>query len=173
METENPRFRHGLEVLTNIITVCVLAFFVVVILQKQHSGRNQPIKGAEPEVGSQYGPIAGLDFTQSDKTLVLAISSECKFCRASAPLYRQLRERSEHNKAVKLVMIHPSSDSTFGEFSRQNGLGEVSVFPADFEDLKLIRTPALVLVNRGGRIQKVWIGKLSEKQEAEVLHVFG
>lgn len=161
-------FSHRLEIVTNVATIVALLVFGTMIIKKQYFPSRQPNLGVDPQVGAELGTIRGVDLHSRGKTLLVAISSQCKFCRESLPFYRNLERKSAGGTGVRLVFLHPEADLEFENFLSKNEIVGVPIVPADFKQLNIMRTPVILSVD-SGKINHVWVGKLRESEEGEVL----
>src|SRR6266403_2612076 len=49
--------------------------------------------------------LVGIDWSKSDRTVVLALSTGCHYCSESAPFYQKLQQQNPNN--VRLVAVLP------------------------------------------------------------------
>jgi hypothetical protein len=118
-----------LEVLANaaFLIVCVM---VTAVLGRQLIWPNAPIAAGAPARPAPtprpvYQPgerieLAGVDFTKSDKTLLLVIRSTCKYCTESMPFYKGLAGDSKLTATVRIVAVSPDdipvSEAYLGQY---------------------------------------------------------
>jgi hypothetical protein len=93
--------------------------------------------------------IPGVDWSKNGRTLVLAISTQCHFCKDSTPFYRKLEAQGGKGMGVHVDQV------------KQAGLGEIGVSG----------TPTMLLVNSSGIITKIWVGMLQPEAQEQVLSV--
>ena len=110
--------------------------------------------------------VRGIDWTQADRTLVLALDKNCEFCKESVPFYQKL---SALRSGTALVVAMPEQHSTIEEYLKRNAIPIRRMAPVPFTDLHVAGTPTLLLMDSKGTILNAWIGKLNEKQESEVI----
>jgi hypothetical protein len=118
-------------------------------------------------------PLDKASWSESPKTVVLALSTECRYCLESAGFYRVLG-RMAHPERFRVIAVlrEPLQESQ----PRLESLGIAllkDVRHADFAALRVHATPTLFIVNRDGNVDAAWTGKLSAAQEAEVLTLLG
>jgi hypothetical protein len=111
--------------------------------------------------------MPSVDISQARATLLLVLDSRCRFCTDSLPFYRRLVERLRHS-AIKITVVGYEDAATLSEYLAQHHLSVQHVQSISPSILRT-GTPALFLVDNRSRIIRVWKGKLSEKQEADVL----
>jgi hypothetical protein len=162
----------NLETATNIaiIVLCVVASAALI---RNFFFRPQgPQAPDQVKVGERIEAVKPILPAGSARTLVVAISPTCHFCNDSMPFYQRLMsERDKKGSAVKVVGAVPSPDVQKAE-AEHLATAQVSfdgLSPVDFQKIKVPGTPTLLLVDAAGKVEKVWVGKLDESGEKEVL----
>jgi len=102
------------------------------------------------------------------RTLVLALSTDCPYCRASLPFYRRVSALSD-KRMVRTLALFPSSERIGSEYLASERLTVDFVRQADLSALGIVAVPTVVLVDAKGRIEQTWTGKLSDSQEKQLL----
>jgi hypothetical protein len=155
-----------LEIAVNIAILC--AFLMVAALAGQrfwHARSADKISG--PEIGAKVS-LAGVDWSKSGRTLVLALSTTCHFCSESAEFYKRLiPEAISHG--VPVVAALPQSPAEGRSYLDELGLHVQNVLQAPLSAVDAAGTPTLLFVDRSGKISKAWVGKLAPQQESQVL----
>lgn len=126
---------------------------------------------AKPPQESPVGksvPLENVDWKENKKTLVLYISTTCRFCNESSPFYKRLVEKYADGKNVKLVAVLPQSVDEAKKHLTDLGVGINDVRNARLTSIGVSATPTLLLVNESGVISEYWRGKLTEDREKEV-----
>jgi thioredoxin-related protein len=107
-------------------------------------------------------------------TLLVAVREGCHFCEASAPFYKQLAEAAAKHPKTRLVAALPEAADKGRPFlEKLIGAHVEDVREADFDALKVRYTPTVLLVDHAGKVKNVWVGRLHEDQEAQVLKAAG
>ena len=120
-----------------------------------------------PEIGAKVS-LAGLDWSQSDRTLVLALSTTCHFCSDSAAFYRKLvPEALSHG--VPIVAVLPQSTAESRSYLDGLGLHVQDVLQSPLAAVDAAGTPTLLVIDRTGKISKAWVGTLAPEHENQVL----
>lgn len=172
-ETPQPaKKRFNLETATNIaiIVLCVVASAALINNYFLRNRAPQPPEG--PKVGERLEAVKTILPAGGGKTLVVAISPTCHYCNESMPFYQRLiTERDRKGSTVKVVGAVPGPEAKEAEAQHlaSAGVNLDGLSPIDFNDIKIPGTPTLLLVDGGGKVEKVWVGKLNEKSEKEVL----
>jgi thioredoxin-related protein len=116
---------------------------------------------------SLKGKIPDVDWSRNGRTLVLALSTTCHFCRESGPFYRRLQQ--EVKGRVKVLAILPQTESEGAQYLGEAGFNVDQVKQAVLPDIGVHGTPTMMLVDAKGRVTRIWFGKLQQQQEEEVL----
>ena len=159
---ERERLRHALELTTNlaVLTVCIAVVLVLV------RGRT-PQQHLALTRGSAFPAIENVKYGDADRTLILALSTQCHFCQESLPFYRALTQAKKNRSQI--VVLFPNSDSEVRHFVEHAGLTVDTVAEQNFDKLKILGTPTLILVDRTGKIADVWTGELPPSGEQQVI----
>jgi hypothetical protein len=122
------------------------------------------------------GPIAGtnvalpgFDWSGSNKTVVLALSSKCHFCSESAPFYQRLNDEMAQHRDARLIAVFPQEVGEAKQYLSALGVKIEDVRNATLNSIGVNGTPTLIIIDSKGRIEQSWVGKLSPEREAEVI----
>ena len=151
-----------------LITLCCVATFF--LIQAKVSGRARP--GAD--VGARYVGktlnLPGAQWSGSRLNAVLVLSSTCKFCRASAPLYRQIVSiRNERHGDLSLTAVAQEPLESLRAYIAEDGFAVDNVYQADLHAQGLGGTPTVLLVDRRGVIREAFLGHLNETHEKKLI----
>lgn len=102
------------------------------------------------------------------RTLILALSSYCQYCRASSDFYRALSKGAgDGSYHVAALMKEP--ESTYAPFVATLGIDSIAdIRHFDLERVGVRSTPTVLLADGDGEVTAVWVGKLSPEREREV-----
>ncbi len=153
-----------------IILACVIAG-VVLIHHEFFPPRPEPLPGTVA-AGERLDVLRTAVPAGAQKALVLAVAPNCHFCNDSMAFYKQLVDkRNSSGSPVKVVAAVASSDAKDAEASKMTASGVTpdAVVQLDFRQIKVAGTPTVLLVDRQGKVLSVWMGKLDERGEKEVL----
>ncbi len=158
-----------LEKITNVAIVCAC---VVVVGEVAYRHLTQ--KSASPPYasGEHIKDTPALGFHSADKTLVMVTASGCHYCAESLPFYRQLVPLA-HESGVRVVAIAFEPVANNRTYLSANGVAIEAVVSAHESGFRPTPTPTLLLVNRKGKVLRVWAGLLQEQQQAEVRKSLG
>ena len=156
-----------IEVIANVAIICVaISLGVVLISRTIRSYRetvSEPVNTAT--VKDARIQLPGVDWSKNEKTLVMAISSTCRFCTESAAFYRDIRARTH----VHTVAVLPQSVNDGRNYLSNLGVQVDEVLQAPLSSINVSGTPTLMLISHDGTVLRRWIGKLPPDLEKEVL----
>jgi peroxiredoxin len=112
--------------------------------------------------------LPGVDFSRSEKTLLLFLQPDCDICIKSLPFYRKLLDKFQDAGDVTLVLITPNEPEVAREFFKSEGLSLNTVLQGKRGLLGVQLTPTLMLADSTGTLHGQWIGELSPQQETDV-----
>jgi hypothetical protein len=115
----------------------------------------------EVPVGS-FVRLERVDWRANRFTVVLALSTECRFCSDNAGLYRNITNALRTNRLGKSVAVLPQEVS-----NSQAYLSGLKVTPDEImrvaEGSGVARaTPTIIAVGADGRVLKSWVGRLPQ-----------
>lgn len=118
------------------------------------------------ERGAIFPAIDGVQFGSRDKTLILFVSTRCKYCDESLPFYQQLSESPR--AGWQLVAIGSDPADALEAYLKKHSVSMDKVVSVRPEKFKLAGTPTMILTDRDGRVTGYWRGALRDREQ-EVL----
>lgn len=115
------------------------------------------------------GAALGVDFTDRT-TLIMALQSDCGYCRESMPFYRRLLTQDRAG-GVQVVVAAPARDTGISDYLASEGVTPDAVVLDRAGELPVSGTPTLLVVDSDGVVTHSWIGLLDAERESEVLGV--
>jgi hypothetical protein len=164
MENSSPKpGAKWLEVAANVSIVIVAVVIVIVFARNYLASKTSP---ATIAAGAR---LTGqpVNWHDSQKNVVLVLSTTCHFCKESSGFYRKLVEDCRSH--ARTVAFFPQTPQEAQAYLNAEDVQVDEIKHADFQSLQVSGTPTLLLVDSKGIVQKVWLGKLSEAKEKEVL----
>jgi thioredoxin-related protein len=163
MSTANKK----IELFANVAIILVAIVLCVVLVKKFVLTSDAPTpERKQPTVGAKVA-LPDTNFAAKDKTLLMVLKKDCRFCTESAEFYRKITGLAgEKNVQVIALFPHPAQDGQ--EYLNQINVSVEDKRQADFAALNVSGTPTLILTDKNGEIQKVWVGKLPPDREKEV-----
>jgi hypothetical protein len=165
MENSSPKSAvKWFEIAANVSIVIVAVVIVIVFVRNYF-----PASKASPLAIASGARLTGqpVNWHDSPKNVVLVLSTTCHFCKESSGFYRKLIEDCRSH--ARMVAFFPQTPEEAQAYLRAEDVQVDEVKHADFQSLQIGGTPTLLLVDSNGVVQKVWLGKLSEVKEKEVL----
>ena len=166
MENAAPKsFSKWIENAANI-AIIIVAVAIVMVFARNHfypSPQQPPSIAAGAKLNSQ--PV---DWAATGKNVVLVLSTTCHFCKESSGFYQRLTQDCR-NAHTRTVAFFPQTPEEAQNYLKSESVQVDQVIHADFKNLQIGGTPTLLLVDGSGTVKKVWLGKLDDKKEREVL----
>lgn len=167
--------KESLDKLSSIAFIGACVFLIgVTTLKMLSDGRPSSLLGGNPAAqehnirkGLTIRPITGVSFPASSLTVALVVQSQCHFCAASMPFYRELSQLRAPGRIQFAVFSHESVDTTTG-YLQANDVRTDVVAQLKGQEIPTTGTPTLVLIDRDGIVRDSWIGQLSAAQEQSV-----
>jgi hypothetical protein len=157
-----------LDIATNVAILC--AFLLVAALAAKRLREPASRGQIETALGTKLS-LQGVDWSQSNQNLVLALSTGCHFCSESASFYRQLIPSATRNR-IRVFAVLPQAVSDSRSYLEKLGVPVPEVVQSPLGAMSVSATPTVLLVDRNGRIRKAWVGKLGLEQERQVIAGF-
>ena len=170
-----------MEIAANSATILVAALLSAVLIKVYFflpptSPRNSPNPQlaagqqatTEVKVGdSLKGVLPDVDWRKDGRTLILAISTQCHFCKDSSPFYRNLTAQAANN--VKVIAVLPQPAGMAEKYLKDEGVRVDHVEQLTLGRMGVIGTPTLILADGNGVVRNVWVGELQPAQQRQVL----
>jgi len=188
MENTKSKLSRTVEIATNL-SIMVVALIGATVLVKNYLIRpamptatvvrqgERPAPGdaqrtdrpasTGPAVGTQIA-LPGVNWSDSDQTVVLALSNKCHFCTESAPFYQKLTQELAGRKNVRVVAVFPQDTNAGKQYLDGLNVPITEVAQATLDSLGVRGTPTLVIVDKSGTVQQSWGGRLTAERETEV-----
>ena len=112
--------------------------------------------------------LVGIDWSKSNRTVVLALSTGCHFCSESAPFYQKLQQQKPNNVRIVAILPQPVEDGR--NYLTKLGVSLNEVVQAPLASVGVSGTPTLLLINHDGVVTDSWVGKLSDGEAARVIN---
>lgn len=113
--------------------------------------------------------IPGVDWKANENTLLLALSTTCRYCEESAGFYRTLLANRDLTSKVHIVAVFPQPVGDSERFLVSHGLSGLQAKQAMLWQMGVSATPTAMLIDASGNIVESWVGKLKPAQEAALI----
>lgn len=164
------------EILSNVVIIVVAILLGTVLISRYLISPPPNGPAAEPsriQAGTVL-PLADVDWSKSSKTLVMVLSTSCRFCTDSIPFYQKLSKQKGTRSDIRLLVLLPQTAEESGRYLSEHGISVDEVRRAQPSEVYAKGTPTLIVVDREGKVIDSWVGKLPPEKEDEVISsVFG
>jgi len=143
---------------------------------------SRPDRALEINPGTTLPPLEGfdsngarhsIDYGQDPrKTVLLVLSPRCQACEENMPNWEAIINGLDR-RSFRLAAVSLRSEG-FKEYASQRGINQVPVLtkidPKQRVAYNLALTPQTILIDAGGKVEKVWTGVLwgEDKQDVEL-----
>lgn len=159
------------ELIANVAIILV-AISLVVVLAKRYVFSGPSPNEATGQIPSNVGTKLSqldVDWSKSDKNLVLILSNTCHFCTESAPFYQRLVQTRTRQDTFRMSAVFPQTVSEGRTYLNGLGVNIDDIKQLSGSAIRIRGTPTLLLVNSTGVVTEEWLGKLPPEKENEVL----
>lgn len=164
-----------IELLANIAIIAVALLLGAVLVNRYLlSDSKQPniVESSRKIKPGTVLSLAGVEWGKSQRTLLMALSTTCRYCTESAPFYQKLvNERARYPNA-RVVAVFPQVIEEAQKYLDEHGVKVDEVRQAAPAEIGVSGTPTLILVSPTGVVVESWVGKLPSAKEVEVLNRF-
>ena len=117
--------------------------------------------------------INGINWADSDRTVLLALAQECKYCSDSAEFYRRLAAGIASQSSTRLIAVFSEKESGAEAYLKQLEVPIREPRYLSLASLGIRSVPTIAILNRNGVVTDMWLGKLSPLEEKAVLSKLG
>lgn len=126
----------------------------------------QPAQKAEYRIATNATLIInGINWADSDRTVLVALSKECKYCAQSAGFYQRLAEGIATQSNTRLIAVFPETESDAQLYLEQLKVPIREVRYVSLSSLGIKSVPTVAILDRNGGVTDMWIGKFSPWEE--------
>src|SRR5437588_10884691 len=158
--------------LLNGAIILTALFIAVAFVRSSHprfSAPTAPPKQGSDQVGRKIS-LQGVDWSKSEQTLLMFLSTQCGYCKKSEPFYRRLSSQITDHQKVRLIAVFPqSSDEVRAYLDHAQITVDDTRQSIAAANLNIKGTPTLMLVDKAGAATNEWIGLLSPADESDLL----
>jgi peroxiredoxin len=154
-----------LEILSNV-AVTIAAIAVCVTLARQYFPGEVP--GSPESFQGKSVNMASITATPGNRNVVLALSQTCRFCEQEMPFYRNLSALAARAK-THVYAVFPPSEKESDKYLERHSVRTDGVTSTALDAIGVRGTPTLLLIDATGKIERAWVGALTDAQEKEVL----
>ena len=168
------KLKDILDVTTNVVVI-LFAICAIGVLVKNYFAPQGVKTSVAAKKGSVFPEIAGVDYKQTPRTLILALNVDCRYCTRSVPFYNSLAEARQKNAdQVNIVAAFINKDPALVKsYAGEKQLSVQAIAGVDLDKLGVHSTPTLILVDGAGKVLDSWSGELQPDGEREVFAALG
>ena len=167
------------EVLANVAVIVTSIVLCSVLVKRYFLTPKQTVTAAAPSTPSANAPKAsalqpgtkislpGIDWSKNSRTVVLALSTTCRFCSESGPFYQKLEQQKPGT--VGLVAVLPQSVEDSRDYLNKLGVKTATLIQGSLSSIGVSGTPTLLLVDQNGSLIASWVGKLPDNEALNVM----
>lgn len=151
------------------VAIIVVALLLVTLLVRRYllpqTPKFAPVANAQIRPGTKLS-IPGADWSRSQRTLLMVLSTTCHFCTESAPFYQRI---AGGHGATRLVAVMPQPVGEAQDYLRQHDISVDEIRQANLDAIGVRGTPTLILLDGNSSVLETWDGKVPPEKESEVL----
>lgn len=117
--------------------------------------------------------ISGINWADSERTILLALAKECKYCSGSAAFYRRLAAGIASQSNTRLLAVFSEKESEAEAYLKQLETPISELRYVSFSSLGIKSLPTIAIVDREGVVTYMWVGKLPPLEEKSVMSKLG
>ncbi len=118
-------------------------------------------------VGDEFS-MPGLSLARDAASLVLVVSSRCRFCQESVPFYETL-SLSARSRRIRTVGVCVDNERGCRDLFEAGHVELDALVSAPPGSLRIAGTPTLIVLDRSHRVRGVWKGRVSEAEQRNLL----
>ena len=113
--------------------------------------------------------ISGINWADSDRTVLVALGKECKYCSENAAFYRRLAGGITSQTNTRLIALFSEKESEAEAYLKQLEVPIRELRYVSLSSLGIKSVPTLAILDRNGVVTDIWVGKLSPLKEAALM----
>lgn len=113
--------------------------------------------------------VNGINWADSERTVLVALGKECKYCSDSAEFYRRLAAGIAGQTNTRLIALFSEKESDGEAYLKQLAVPIPEVRYTSLSSLGIKNVPTLVILDRNGVVNDMWVGKLSPLKESALM----
>jgi thioredoxin-related protein len=155
-----------------LLNGAIILVSVLIVVALRSSTLPPPRHNSDTQIERPIS-LQGVDWSKREKTLLMFLSTQCRFCRKSEPFYRRLSLEVTDRQKVRLIALFPQPADTAKQYLASAKITVDETRQSGDTDFRAQGTPTLILVNRNGIATNKWLGLLSPDEEADLLNRLG
>ena len=150
------------------LAVLIVALILSALLIKKYFF--QPVQAPDYRIAANATlVINGINWADSDRTVLVALAKECKYCSESAEFYRRLAAGVASQTNTRLMAVFSEKESEAETYLKQLDVPIKELRYVSLPSLGIRSVPTLVILDRNGVVTDMWMGKLSPLEEKALM----
>lgn len=151
------------------VIIAVAVFLFIAARNDFFAPKSQPQANPQKDLAGTTITLPGISFANGRDSLVLAVSTTCHFCQESLPFYKQLSEKVRGK--IDLIAVLPEPESEAKKFLADAAVQTDAIVKAIPNSIGVQGTPTVLLVDGKGKVKNVWMGRLDEAGQKQMLSI--
>ncbi|HEX8288017.1 MAG TPA: hypothetical protein VF556_08480 [Pyrinomonadaceae bacterium] len=141
-------YKEKLELITNIAVLVMLMVLFGVFAYKFLFQQKQDHSGLRK--GAILSNLEGVDVKSHEKTLLLALSTECSYCTQSLEFYKKLvGSINQDSKKLQVLALFSQSPTQVDNYLLKHQFSGISTISnVNYQQLEIPVTPSIILLDR-------------------------
>jgi rhodanese-related sulfurtransferase len=152
-----------------ILGVAIMLFVFTLVWRYIEEGSF--IEGTVSKDGKRIS-LSGIQFSEHEQTVLLALDKDCRFCKQEAPFYRQLASEAGA-RGTRLVVVFQHNLKAGREYLSAEHIEASDLVRVHLNSIGVEATPTLMVLNREGLAIGKWSGSLSQPLHEYLLSILG
>lgn len=148
---------------TNVVLIATCCVVMYSAWQRVYRPGTPVAPAQGYQVGDAAPEIEGVRYDVRPRTVVLALSSTCKFCAEDAAFYKALSQ-SRSLRNFQLVVVGTEHATTLSDYLRGLEINSDHLASVPTGALRVSGTPVIILVDSAGRVTSQWVGALRGRE---------
>src|SRR5260370_11653216 len=135
---------HRLADFTANVAIILLDLLLSVVLVKRFSLKSEQVKQEPTPATAIRGKkisLPNVDWSLSQRHLVLVLQKGCHFCNDSAPFYQQLQKSIAKRNDVQVIAALPQDEAASTEYLKSLGVTANEVRQVELSSIGVMGTP--------------------------------
>jgi hypothetical protein len=121
-----------------------------------------------PPLGGKFS-LAGIDWSRSSVTVLLAVSRNCPYCSSSVPFYRRLFDAASSTGVPIVLLTQDGEIEKTREYFETLNLRASDLHQVSLGELGIRATPTMLMVDSSGTVRRAWAGILRNAEESDAI----
>ena len=155
---------------TRILNIAILVVVLILSTLLVRKFFFQPSEDTDYRIAADATlRINGINWADSEQTVLVALAKECKYCTESAEFYRRLAGGLASQSNTRLMAVFSENESEAEAYLKQLEVPIKELRHVSLPSLGIRSVPTLAILNRNGVVTDMWIGKLSPLEERALM----